>query len=136
MVNIKVVSFDMDGTLTDLSFVESVWLEGVPRLFAEKNGISFQDATTLVKSEYDKVGRDRLEWYDLEYWTRKLSLNATPKEILSSFQHRVKTFPEVTEVLQALKEKGFRLIIVSNARREFLDLELEKTGIGYFFGHT
>lgn len=134
--NIKVVSFDMDGTLTDLSFVESVWLEGVPRLFAEKNGISFQDAVILVKSEYDKVGRDRLEWYDLAYWMRKWSLNASPKEMLNSFQHKVKMFPEVTETLQALKEKGFRLIVVSNARREFLDLELEKTDINCFFERT
>ncbi len=136
MDNIKMLSFDMDGTITDLSFVESVWLEGVPRLFSQKNRMSFQDAKTFVKSEYDKVGKERLEWYSLDYWVRKLSLNASPKEILNSFQHRIKTFPEVTEALQAFKEKGFRLIVVSNARREFLDMELEKTGISHFFENT
>ena len=36
-------------------------------------------------------------------------------------------------VLEEFSEKGFRLIIVSNARREFLDLELEVTGIGHYF---
>jgi GMP/IMP 5'-nucleotidase len=136
MANVKILSFDMDGTITDLAFVNSVWLEGVPRLFSERNGISFQDALTLVKSEYDKLGVDRLEWYDLDHWARKFSLNVSPKEILNSFQHRIKTFPEVAEVLQTFKDKGFRLIIVSNARREFLDLELKKTGIGHFFERT
>jgi 2-haloalkanoic acid dehalogenase type II len=136
LIGVKILSFDMDGTITDLSFVESVWLEGVPHLFAEKNQISFQDARKFVKREYDKVGQERLEWYNLGYWVRKLSLDASPKEILNSFQHRITIFPEVTEALQALKEKGFRLIIVSNARREFLDMELEKTGISHFFEHT
>jgi hypothetical protein len=98
MDNIKMLSFDMDGTITDLSFVESVWLEGVPRLFSQKNRMSFQNAKTFVKSEYDKVGKERLEWYSLDYWVRKLSLDASPKEILNSFQHRIKTFPEVKKV--------------------------------------
>jgi len=136
MNNIKMLSFDMDGTITDLSFVESVWLEGIPRLFAEKNRVSIQDARTFVKGEYDKVGRERLEWYDLNHWSRELNLNFSPKEILNAFQNRIKTFPEVKEALQAFKEKGFRLIIVSNARREFLDMELEKTSISHFFEKT
>jgi len=136
MDNIKMLSFDMDGTITDLSFVESVWMEGVPSLFSQKNRMSFEDAKTFVKREYDKVGKERLEWYNLDYWVRKLSLDASPKEILNSFQHRITIFPEVTEALQAFKEKGFRLIIVSSARREFLDIELERTGISHFFEHT
>lgn len=136
MIGVKILSFDMDGTITDLSFVESVWLEGVPHLFAARNQISFQDAKKLVKREYDKVGKERLEWYSLDYWVRKLSLNASPKEILNSFQHRITIFPEVTEALQTFKEKGFRLIMVSSARREFLDIELERTGIRHFFEHT
>jgi len=136
MDNIKMLSFDMDGTITDLSFVESVWLEGIPRLFAEKNRISFQEAKAFVKNEYEQSGMDRLEWYDLNHWVGKLNLNFSPSEILNSFQHRIKTFPEVTGALQDLSKKGYRLIILSNARREFLDLELEKTGISGFFEQT
>ena len=133
MVNIKVVSFDMDGTLTDLSFVDSVWLEGIPRLYAIKNSISSEDARAYVKREYEKVGRGKLEWYDLSYWAEKFRLNVSPEEILGSFQNRIKLFPEVKEVLEEYKDKGFRLIIVTNARREFLNLELEKTKIGHNF---
>jgi HAD superfamily hydrolase (TIGR01549 family) len=136
MIDIKVVSFDMDGTITDLSFAGSVWFEGLPRLFSEKRGISFEEAVAFLKTEYDKIGKERLEWYDLSFWTKKLRLAASPEEILNSYQDRVKTFPEVFEALQILKEKGFRLIVLSNARREFLDLELEKTGTRNFFEKT
>ncbi len=134
--DIKILSFDMDGTITDLSFANSVWLEGVPSLFAKEKGISFQEAMEFVKSEYDKVGKERLEWYDLSYWVRKLKLEVSPEKILDSFKERIEIFPEVTETLQTFKERGFRLIILSNARREFLDLEVKKTGINHFFERT
>jgi len=131
--NIRVVSFDLDGTITDISFVNSVWLEGIPRLYALKNGVSFADAKRTVMSEYNKVGRNRLEWYDLRHWIEKLGLDVSPNGILSSFQHRIKLFPEVPAVLKEFTKSGFRLIIVTNARREFVDLELEKTKIEHYF---
>jgi len=133
MIPTELVSFDMDGTITDLSFVDSVWLEGIPRLLAEKQAISLEDAKKYAKKEYDKVGRERLEWYDLRHWAKKFGLDISPDQVLGSYQHKIKTFPEVPEVLTAFREKGYRLIVVSNARREFLDLELQKTGIGHYF---
>jgi len=130
---IRIASFDLDGTLTDISFVDSVWLEGIPRLYAIKHSLAFEDAKSFVTREYGKVGRERLEWYDLSYWIRKLGLNVSTREVLGSFQHRIGVFPEVTEVLNELKHLGFILIIVTNARREFADMEIEKTQIGRYF---
>jgi len=130
---IRIASFDLDGTLTDSSFVDSVWLEGIPRLYATMHDLTFAEAKGFVTREYGKVGRERLEWYDLSYWIGKLGLNVSPGEILSSFQHRIRVFPEVTEVLDELRGIGVRLIIVTNARREFADLEIEKTKIGPYF---
>jgi putative hydrolase of the HAD superfamily len=33
---IKHVSLDLDGTLINTSFMDKVWMEGVPALYAEK----------------------------------------------------------------------------------------------------
>jgi len=129
----RIVSFDLDGTITDRSFADSVWLEEMPRQYAVKNDVSFETAKAKVTSEYAKVGRERLEWYDLSYWIEKFGLNISSNDVLCSFQHAIRVFPDTLEVLEGLRHEGFKLIILTNARKEFVDLELEKTKIRHFF---
>ena len=136
MPRVKMISFDLDGTLIDYEFVDSVWFEGVPRLYSVEKGVSFDDAKEAVKREYDKVGKERIEWYDLQYWIRKFGLNVDKQELLKHFEHRIKTYPEVPKVLEELKQKGFRLIIVTNASSEFVELELRKTKMKNYFEHV
>ncbi len=133
MTNIKVISFDLDGTLTNTKFADSVWLEGIPRLYAIKKRISFEDARKIVQREYDKVGKDRPEWYDLNCWIRKFNLDVERQDLLSHYEDRVETYPEVPKVLEELKQKGFRLIIVTNARSEFFEFELKKAKLENYF---
>jgi len=128
-----VISFDLDGTLIDYSFVDSVWFEGIPRLYSVKKRVSFNDAREAVKREYDKVGKERLEWYGLHYWINKFGLNVDSHELLRRFEHRIRTYPEVPKVLEELKQRDFRLIIVTNARKEFVELELKRAKIGDYF---
>jgi HAD superfamily hydrolase (TIGR01549 family) len=129
----KVVSFDLDGTLTDSNFVESVWLEGIPRLYSIKKRIAFEDARKAVKREYDNVGNEEIEWYDIHYWIKKFSLNICWQDLFSLFEDRIKIYPEVSKVLKELTQKGIRLIIISNASTEFLEFQLANTKIRSYF---
>ncbi len=133
MGNIRIVSFDLDGTITETSFVDSVWLEGIPRSYALKRDISFEDAKKYVKREYDKVGREKVEWYDLRHWIMKFDLDISPAEILNQYRNKIRVFPEVPRILKETRDRGFRLIVITNARREFADLELERTSISHYF---
>lgn len=132
----KLVSFDLDGTITDMSFANSVWLEGMPRRYAAVNGISLEAAKHKVAAEYSKVGEERLEWYDLSYWIRKVCLDITPKEMINPFLDQIRVFPEVINGLEIIKDEGFRLIVLTNARREFADVELQTTQINRYFEHV
>ncbi len=133
MAKATVISFDLDGTLVDYEFVNSVWFEGIPRLYSLEKKVSFDDALNTVKKEYDKVGKERPEWYDLHYWIGKFNLNVAPRELLRSFQDRIEIYPEVPLVLDELKQRGFRLAIVTNARTEFAELELRKSKMKNYF---
>ncbi len=128
----KVVSFDLDGTLVAPEYSEWVWSVGVPELFAEKSRIPFDQAKEIVEEEYRKVGDRSLQWYDIKYWFDFFQFNCHWKPLLNRFSHKIKTYPEVSKVLEDLSS-NYKLIIVSNAAREFVDIEVEVAKLrGYF----
>ena len=63
MLMVKIVSFDLEGTLVDMTFSDKVWNEGIPALYAQKTGLKFEEAKRIVLNEYMKVGEERIEWY-------------------------------------------------------------------------
>ncbi|MBS7657887.1 MAG: HAD family hydrolase [Candidatus Bathyarchaeia archaeon] len=129
---ITVVSFDVDGTLINYDFVNSVWFEEIPKLVAEKEGISFNEALKKVKAMYNEVTEEKIEWYDIKYWISKFELKTDWKEILEKVKWKIKVYPDVIPTLEKLSKK-YTLIINSNSPREFLDLELKETGLTRFF---
>jgi putative hydrolase of the HAD superfamily len=130
---IRFISLDMDGTLVNSRFVEKVWMEGMPRLYAEKSGLDFAAAKEYVVGEYMKVGSDHLEWYDLRYWIDKFELNIGRDELLELYEDEIETYPEVQEALDILAE-SYNLVVTSNAAREFIDIELD--GLSDYFCET
>jgi putative hydrolase of the HAD superfamily len=130
----KILSFDMDGTLIDQCFADAVWLEGLPRLYAQERGIGFSESKKYLLGEYDRIGSESIEWYTIQYWLKKLHLSTNWKSLLESYRDKIKVYPEVPPVLDFLKEK-FILIIISNAAREFLTIELEETNLQHYFSH-
>jgi putative hydrolase of the HAD superfamily len=129
MSEIKFISFDVSGTLTIPKFSDLVWHEGIPRLFAREKCIKLQEAKDYIEKEYNKVGEERLEWYDIKYWFKKFGLSDYRK-LLAHYKHEIAHYPEVKDALENLS-KSYKLIITSNSAREFLDLEIKELE-GYF----
>lgn len=130
---IRFISLDMDGTLVNSRFVDKVWMEGMPLLYAEKHGLDFHEAKEYVVGEYMKIGSDKLEWYQLQYWIDKFQLKVNKDELLQSFEDEIEPYPEVRETLELLSE-NYELVVTSNAAREFIEIELD--GLGHFFKET
>jgi putative hydrolase of the HAD superfamily len=130
---IKVISFDVDGTLVDATFADLVWNEGMPRLLAEKRGISFEEARAYLQGMYDHIGEEDLRWYLPKYWWDDLDLPGTPEDLIRDYAHRVEVFPEVEGVLRELVTE-YELIACSNAAREFLEVSL--LDLCGYFDHT
>ena len=126
----KVISFDADGTLIDLDFVSTFWDVEVPKLYAEKHGLDFEEAFRIVRKSYDELGDEDLRWYQPEYWFKRFGLDETPQQVIDKVKHKVRIFPDAMETVERLHQK-YNLIIVSNAPREFLNLGIKD--IGHYF---
>jgi len=102
----EVISFDLDGTLVKMDFVNHVWLERIPELYAEKYGMDVERAKKHVMDEYMKVGPEAIEWYDIHYWIDKFKLDVDWKELLMSCSSYLEMYPEVEGVLRNLSGKN------------------------------
>ena len=131
----KILSFDLDGTIITKKFVDTVWLEGLPKIYAEKNGLSLGKAKEYIFSEYEKIGDGRIEWYDIKYWFKKFNLGDNWQGLLESYKDKIELYPEVKSVLRSLYQER-KLVLSSNAKREFIDIELRESKIGKYFSQV
>ena len=129
---IKVISFDFDGTIAKHSFADAFWLEGVPRLYAKQHHVDLETAKQVLFREYETIGDNRIEWYDPGYWFKRFNLQTDWKKMLKEFRENVEIYPEAPQVLKRLANK-YSLIISSNAKKEFIDIQLNQAKLSDYF---
>ncbi len=118
MSQIKIISFDAEGTLVTPDFSQCVWHEAIPTYYAQNRGIELDQAKRIIIEEYEKVGDHRLEWYDVRYWFSYLGLGA-PEPVIQSCLSKLSYYPEVTEVLSSLNGR-YKLVVASATPLELL----------------
>lgn len=128
--SIDTVLLDMDGTLLDLHFDNYFWQNLLPERFAELNRQTCDEARRKLAERFDSE-RGNLNWYCVDYWSRELNLDiaALKKEIA----HMVSLRPFVHEFLQALKDSGREVWLVTNAHRKSLHIKMQHTDIDHYF---
>jgi FMN phosphatase YigB (HAD superfamily) len=118
MRQIELISFDAEGTLVTPDFSETIWHEAIPALYAQKQGLNFAQAKRCIVEEYGRVGDQRLEWYDIEYWFSYLGLGSS-EPVIQSCLNKICYYPEITEVLSSLAGE-YRLVVASGTPLELL----------------
>jgi FMN phosphatase YigB (HAD superfamily) len=124
MKQIELISFDAEGTVVTPDFSQAIWHEAIPALYAQKQGLDFAQAKRHIAEEYGKIGDQRLEWYDIEYWFSYLGLGSS-EPVIQSCLGKIAYYPEVTEVLSSLASE-YKLIIASGTPLELLHLLLRE----------
>jgi 5'-nucleotidase len=133
MVNwkeIDTVFLDMDGTLLDLRFDNHFWKEFVPLKFAEKEGLSVEHAKAHLIPRF-KSKEGSLDWYCLDFWSENLQLDIAG--LKAELAELIAVLPHVSEFLEKIKQSPQRVLLVTNAHRDSLELKMEKTGLQPFF---
>lgn len=118
MKQIELISFDAEGTVVTPDFSQAIWHEAIPALYAQKQGFDLAQAKRLIADEYGKIGDQRLEWYDIEYWFSYLGLGSS-ESMIQGCLDKIGYYPEVTEVLSSLASE-YKLIVASGTPLELL----------------
>ncbi|HEX6827517.1 MAG TPA: GMP/IMP nucleotidase [Burkholderiales bacterium] len=128
--DIASVFLDMDGTLLDLHFDNHFWLTHVPRRFAEKHALPYEEARPRVLARYQAVA-GTLDWYCVDYWTRELDLDIV--RLKEEVAQLIAVHPHVEEFLARARGAGKRVLLVTNAHHKSVSLKMRMTGIeGHF----
>lgn len=133
MVNwtqIDTVLLDMDGTLLDLHYDNHFWLEHVPQRFAEKHGLSVDEAKAQLRVRYKAV-EGTLDWYCVDYWTRELGLDIP--QLKQEVEHLIAVHPHVLDFLHAVRATRKRVVLVTNAHGKAIDIKFRRTQLGGHF---
>lgn len=132
---IKVISFDLDGCLSDNTFDDLFWDREIPKLVANKKNISFEEAYKYVVDEYKRLWGKVDDWRNPNFWLKHFDLKETWEEIMDDLKKEIKHYGDSIPVLRKLKD-NYTLIITSHADRIFLDLKLKMEELGSYFDYT
>jgi putative hydrolase of the HAD superfamily len=127
---IDTILLDMDGTLLDKYFDDYFWEEYVPRIFAEQNRMTPEQARKELLKRYQAV-ESTLQWTDLDYWSEQLGLDIP--ELKCKVDHLIQVHPFVIDFLQFARKSGKKVHLVTNAHSKTLEIKMRKTALGPWF---
>jgi len=130
---IDTVLLDMDGTLLDLRFDNHFWLHHLPRRYAEIHGHDADEARARLIARFE-AEKGTLNWYCLEYWARELQVDIVA--LKHEVDHLIAERPFVREFLTGLKARGMRVILITNAHRDSLNLKMARADLTPWFDRT
>ena len=128
--DIRTVLLDMDGTLLDLRFDNWFWQELLPARWGAARGLDLAAAQAALRPVFERE-EGTLNWYCVDYWSRTLELDVAA--LKREHEHDIRVHPYVLDFLDAVRGKGKRVVLVTNAHRDALDIKLAATGIGGHF---
>ena len=122
---IKTIIFDFGGVIgtdADIIFIEVL----------EENGISKERAIEIFEKHWPKfkVGGEGVK----EVWKSvEIEFGQDISKILKEYESRVEVYPDVLELCKQLKDQGFKLGVLANESREWMNIKREKGNLNQKF---
>ena len=127
--DIDTVLLDLDGTLLDLAFDNYIWLARVAEIYAENNGLSLAETHAELAPRFKRV-QGTLDWYSIDYWSAQLRIDI--ERVHREEAHRVAWLPGARGFLEQVRERGKRLVLMTNSHPKILAIKDERTRVlGY-----
>ena len=118
--SVDTVLLDMDGTLLDLNYDNTLWNQLVPMRYSEAKSIPVEAARELLFARMLDT-RGQLDFYCLDHWAEFTGLDIVGlhRELTDLIRYR----PYAQEFLVWLRARGKRSLLVTNAHRESLKVK-------------
>ena len=123
---IDTLLLDMDGTLLDLKFDNTLWNQLVPDRYCDARS----PAPSGTREALFKRMRDTLhtlEFYCLDYWASYTGLDIVA--LHHELSHLIQYRPGAEEFLVWIRGKGIRTMLVTNAHRDSLSVKDAYSGL-------
>lgn len=123
---IDTVLLDMDGTLLDLCYDNTLWNHLLPERYAAAHELSEEAARShLFSHMHEHYGT--LTFYCLDRWAEFTGLDivALHEELVELIRYR----PSAELFLDWLKARGKRSVLVTNAHRDSLTVKHSRSGV-------
>lgn len=117
---IKVLSIDLQGTLSNSNFSDYFWLEFLPQKYSEKFNVSLSFAKETLKNKFLEYGKYNILYYDDKYWSNYLKFNTL--EELKKFNIQPTINNELYEFINSIE---IPKIIISTTTNLFIEYELK-----------
>lgn len=118
---IKVLSLDLQGTLSESKFSDYYWLEILPQKYSQQYKIPIEEAKNILKEKFKEYGIYHILYYDDQYWSHYLKFD-TRKELEKS-NIKPKINMELYNFIHTIK---LPKIILSTTTQLFIEIELKE----------
>jgi putative hydrolase of the HAD superfamily len=115
------VLLDMDGTLLDLHYDATFWLNNVHSIVANLTGEPEHAIQERFHRELKKH-EGTLAWYCTDYWADFFGIDLI--EAKQQLAHLIRFRPHAEQFLQALNSLPLRTLIATNAHPDVIQLKL------------
>ena len=115
------VLLDMDGTLLDLHYDATFWLNNVHSIVANLTG----EPEHVIQERFHrelKKHEGTLAWYCTDYWADFFGIDLI--EAKQQLAHLIRFRPHAEQFLQALNSLPLRTLIATNAHPDVIQLKL------------
>lgn len=129
--HIDTLLLDLDGTLLDLAFDTSIWLEEVPQRYGQRLGVSAQEAHERHIHPRLRDAEGTLKWYCLDFWSQALDMDLRALHL--EYRERIAWLPGAQDFLRRQRAAGRRIVLATNSHTDLLRIKDEQAGIAPFF---
>ena len=116
------VLLDMDGTLLDLHFDATFWLNNIHFIVSSITKESMESIRERFLEEL-KSKEGTLSWYCTDYWSDFFKCDVI--EAKKHLRHLIRFRPHALDFLKKLQSTRLRTLIVTNAHRDVINLKLD-----------